>query len=252
MTSARNTSKRSGQVKFKPESISVWISPHILKLSPGVVARYAGGSQYKMDRKMETLTATLLKSTERLVNSAFVYAIYPIKGVDSERGASLQNGTFFKLPPEEQDPDIVHLVTSVCTLGPDLEVKVSQLMSQGNALQATLMDAAGVALLESLAQKAYEHLRQEAGKLGLHAGCRFGPGYGIMPLDTQHRLFELIDATVIGVQINESGVMFPMKSLSFWVRWTRSRRPNDRNRHKCLACDLKGCAFRVTPDSSAR
>jgi len=136
------------------------------------------------------------------VNPAFVYAICPIKGVDSERGARLQNGTFLKLPPEEQDPDIVHLVTSVCTLGPDLEVKVSQLISQGNALQATLMDAAGVA--------------------------------------------QLIDATVIGVQINESGVMFPMKSLSFWVRWTHSRRPNDRNRHKCLACDLKGCAFRVT------
>ncbi len=57
---------------------------------------------------------------------------------------------------------------------------------QGNALQATLMDAAGVALLESLARKAYEHLRQEAGKLGLHAGCRFGPGYGIMPLDTHN------------------------------------------------------------------
>ncbi len=153
MSSAQNTSKRSGQVKFKPESISIRISPHILKLSPGEVARYAGGSQYKMDRKMEALTATLLKSTERLVNPAFVYAIYPIKGVDSERGASLQNGIFVKLPPEEQDPDIVHLITSVCTLGPDLEVKVSQLMSQGNALQATLMDAAGVALLESLTQK---------------------------------------------------------------------------------------------------
>ncbi|MBW2712041.1 MAG: hypothetical protein JRC58_09120, partial [Deltaproteobacteria bacterium] len=53
-----------------------------------------------MDRKMETLTATLLKSTERLVNPAFVYAICPIKGVDTERGARLQNGTFLKLPPE--------------------------------------------------------------------------------------------------------------------------------------------------------
>ena len=53
------------------------------------------------------------------------------------------------------------------------------------------------------------------------------------------------DATAIDVQLNESGVMFPMKSLSFWVRWARNRMPTDRDLYKYQACDLKDCAVRV-------
>ena len=245
MTFAQNTSRRSGQKRFKPKSIVVQIRPEDLRISSREVARYAGGSRYKMDRKTEALAETIIKRAGRLIRPVFAYAVHPIKVFDSEKGACLDNGIFIKLPQEEQDPGMVYLAASVCTLGPNLETKVNELMSQGNALEGLLLDSAGVAFLELVAQKTYKQINKEAGKAGLYTGCRFGPGYRKMPLYTQEYLFKLIDATAIDVQLNENGVMFPMKSLSFWVRWTRKRRPTDRNRYKCQACDLKDCAFRV-------
>ena len=121
-------------------------------------------------------------------------------------------------------------------------------MAQGKALDALFLDAAGVALLEALSDEVHSHLNKEAAKKELFAGCRFGPGYGNIPVDAQKILFESVNAEAIGVQLKASGILYPLKSLSFWVMWN-SQPPPEGSAYKCQNCTLNNCAYRIAAKS---
>jgi len=140
---------------------------------------------------------------------------------------------------------LTHIVTVVCTIGPDLEKEVGALNAEGEYLNALYLDASGVALLEDTARKAHAQACRPAHKKGLHAGYRWEPGCEKLPMEAQKVLFGLVDVSAIGVELTHSGVMRPLKSLSFWSPLARV--PLELvDRNKCRACGLKGCIYRTS------
>jgi len=209
-----------------------------LEVTPEDVARYAGGSRYRPDAERKRLAADILECASDLVQPAFVYAAHHIDNLDPEQGVSLF------LPHDKPDACKVFIAAAVCTIGPELENETSKLMAQGKALDALFLDAAGVALLEALSDEVHSHLNKEAAKEGLFAGCRFGPGYGNIPVDAQKFLFESVNSAAIGVHLKTSGILYPLKSLSFWVTWN-SQPPPEGSTYKCQNCTLNNCAYRI-------
>ena len=229
------------------ETINIHVLPESLNVSLKEVGRYAGGSRYRMDAEMEQLASKMLDRAKKIISPAVAYAIQPVTSIDSPKGVCLESSSYIELPSEEQDNAIVSLTAVVCTLGAKLDKKIKDLTIQGKILEGMVLDAVGVALLESLGMKGRIHLKKEAQKRGLFAGCPFGPGYGKMPLAAQSTLFKHIDTQAIGIRLNKSGVMLPLKSLSFWLRWTTNPRANENHGYKCQRCDLSNCLYRKTP-----
>jgi hypothetical protein len=219
-------------------SIAIKLRFNDLGVTPENIARYAGGSQYRPDAERKRLAADIMERSSALAHPTFVYAAHSINTLDPEKGVSLF------LPPDKFDAGIVFIAATVCTIGAELENETSKLIAQGKALDALFMDAAGVAILEALSDEAHLHLKKEAAKEGLFAGCRFGPGLEDIPLSAQKSLMELVNPETIGVQLKSSGVLFPLKSLSFWVMWT-SMQPQDASTAKCQNCTLNNCAYRM-------
>lgn len=219
-------------------SISIQVDFKDLPVTPDDVARYAGGSHYRPDAKRKKLSADILNCASVLVQPAFVYAAHQINNTDPEQGVALF------IPHDKIYTGTVFIVAAVCTIGSQLENETSKLMSQGKSLEALFLDAAGVALLEALSEKVYSHLEKEAAKKGLFAGCRFGPGYGNIPVTAQNSLLQSVKAEAIGVKLMESGILFPLKSLSFWVVWS-TQPPPEGSTYKCQNCTLKNCAYRI-------
>jgi hypothetical protein len=218
-----------------------------LRVSPGEIGRYVGGSRYRLDEKMKTMAADMLEKAKRLVKPVFTYVVHAVEFNDIQKGPRLKSGSYVEVPEEEKDPATVSLAAVVCTLGSQLEDETHRLMQKGELLTAMFLDAAGVAQLEMLALKARQHVKKKAAKSGLFTGCPFGPGYNHMPLDSQSRLFEHLDAKGIGVRLNESGVMLPMKSISFWLRVTRDKKAAEDHGYKCQKCDMENCLYRKAP-----
>jgi hypothetical protein len=128
--------------------------------------------------------------------------------------------------------------------GRALEAEVGRLNLAGDPVSGLLLDAAGVALLEALAGGVMTHLTDAAQAEGLYAGNRYGPGCCGMPMMDQPLLFGQVDAARIGVRLTESGMMQPVKSLSFWVDWQTA--PSEASATcKCRRCTLTDCAYRV-------
>lgn len=211
---------------------------HDLPVTPETVARYAGGSHYRPDAERKKLAADILEDASILAQPAFVYGVRHINTLDSEKGFSGFG------PPDNPAAGAIFMAAAICTLGPALENTTSKLLARGKYLDALFMDAAGVALVEALSDKAHTHLGKEAAKVGLFAGCRLGPGYENIPLSAQQDLFESVHPEIIGVSLKSSGALFPLKSSSFWVPWT-SQPSAHGSSCKCQTCKMLDCAYRI-------
>ena len=229
-------------MNFLPDSGSGYFKPEELKIPLSEVARYAGGSRYRMDSKMEAIARPMLQLAKLLSRPAFGYSIRKIIDTVPGKGLVIENEMLIPVPtaiPQE----LTHIVSVICTIGPDLEEEVSSLNAEGEHLNALYLDASGIALLEDTAQKAHEQACRLAYKKGLYAGCRWEPGCEKLPMEAQKVLFGLVDVSNIGVELTQSGVMLPLKSLSFWSPLSRLPLvPVDRN--KCRTCGLKDCIYR--------
>lgn len=233
-----------------PETETIHISSNQLKISTHEVGRYAGGSRYKLDTRMKALASDVLEKAVELVNPVFSYAIHPVDVIDSQNGYRLKSGSYVEVPIEEKDPQTISLAAVVCTLGAELEKETHQMMTNADTLTAMFLDAAGVAQLELLAHTARKYIKDKAAEVGLFTGCPFGPGHNNMPLESQASLFKHVDAQGIGVRLNPSGVMVPMKSISFWLRLTQNRQTADDGGYKCQKCDMENCIYRKLPFKS--
>ncbi len=222
-------------------SIVLKIRFNDLRVTSENVARYAGGSQYKPDAERTRLSVDILKRASILAQPAFVYAAHSLNSLDPEKVGSLF------LRSDKLEAGIVFMAAAICSIGAELEKETSRLIAQGKALDALFMDASGVAILEALSNEAHLHLKKEAAKKGLFAGCRFGPGFENIPLSAQKSLLELVNPELIGVKLKSSGVLFPLKSISFWVMWT-SQPPQDAGAYKCQNCTLSNCDYRIAAE----
>jgi hypothetical protein len=218
--------------------------PGTISAAPEEVVRYLAGSRYKADAKMHDLLPATIEQAIHLTSPVLVYRLNRVTALDTSGRLIMESGLCLEVPQVERNPDTRYLVSCVCTLGAGLENACRRLSHRGELFQAMLLDAAGVSLLDSLANKSHELLSQRARGMQLFAGCPFGPGYQDMPIETQSLLFQMVDAGAIQVTLNESLVMEPMKSLSFFVRLSAT---DDQRGYtvKCRRCNLKDCQFRA-------
>ncbi|MGD8765180.1 MAG: vitamin B12 dependent-methionine synthase activation domain-containing protein [Desulfobacteraceae bacterium] len=226
------------------EAETIPVDADRLRVSPQEVGRYAGGSRYKLDARMKSLATTMLETARVLVKPVYTYVVHSTELINPQKGIRLKTGSYIEIPEEENDPQIVSLAAVVCTLGSALEKETHRLMENGDLLTAMFLDAAGVAKLEMLAHMARIYIKNMAAEVGLFTGCPFGPGYNNMPVDSQSILFDHLDAESIGVRLNESGVMLPMKSISFWLRVTRDEKAAEGYGYKCQKCEMQNCLYR--------
>jgi hypothetical protein len=100
----------------------------------------------------------------------------------------------------------------------------------------------GIAFLDELGEKIHQALTRRAAEASLFCGCRLGPGLNGFPVRAQRLIFELVDAAAIGVALNDSLVMTPVKSISFLTPLGPA--PGRPPGAKCSQCGLKDCQFR--------
>ena len=237
---------KKGRPLLTAQSIVVRFEPAEIKPSASQVARYLGGSRYKMDADISARINVAVDRGLHLIKPQMVYALHAVTETAGNRKLKLAHGLSLHISPEEVDPQVKYISAVICTLGPDLEKNCNQLRGENKLLEAMVLDATGVAMLEMLAEKAYKILSELAGKHRLYMGCRLEPGIGDMDLSIQSALFMLVKGEKIKVHLNNSRVMTPHKSVSFFVGLTRSKNAR-RHLYKCRTCRKKDCQFRINP-----
>ena len=126
----------------------------------------------------------------------------------------------------------------ICTSGVEFEASQQRLQQQGDMVRVFIADALGSVIAEHCADRMEESLQESIDKLGWHHTNRFSPGYCGWHVSQQQLLFPLFQGQTCGVQLTDSSLMLPIKSVSGIIGLGKEVRKLD---YTCGLCDFKQC-----------
>jgi hypothetical protein len=184
------------------------------------VAHVLRGQGIDPDRARPEIAAearSVLDEALSLLAPAAVCAAFPVRDchrrtITLEGGAALEGSLVARALAGATE-----VALAVCTIGPALEARVSELFVAGDPVQALALDGAGVAALGGISRLVCERVCGDAAARGLRVGMRPSAGQEGWPIEQQRVLFDLLPADEIGVRLTESCLMLPRKSVSFAI-----------------------------------
>jgi hypothetical protein len=138
------------------------------------------------------------------------------------------------------------IVAGVCTIGDELERRVSALWDARELPLSMMLDSVGSGAVESLAEYVNDLLCQEGIASGTKVTNRVSPGYGGWDVAEQRLLWRLCPGDPIGVHLNEACFMTPTKTITILAGAGPAARVDDYF-SQCARCWMRDCAYRRTP-----
>lgn len=114
-------------------------------------------------------------------------------------------------------------------------------MLEKDFLKGYIYDVAGSEIVEAAADIMTEKLKEEMQRKGMLITNRFSPGYCGWNVSEQHKIFQLVPDNFCGIQLLESALMVPIKSISGIIGIGRNVRFLP---YTCSKCDYKNCTYR--------
>ncbi len=105
-------------------------------------------------------------------------------------------------------------VLIVLTIGPALERRADELVSDEQLVEGLLLDTAGWVAIDALIKDVRQRLGSEARARGLRLTARMAPGFADWALDQQRILFSALAESNLSVHLTEACIMLPRKSVS--------------------------------------
>ena len=160
--------------------------------------------------KLENCKRTLTKFLEPQLH-------HRMQGIDriEIESVGLQGGTTFrshKLAKALKDSEQV--ICFVATLGGGLDREIGRLMAGKRLSEAYVLDAMGSVAVEDMVERFYQRKQIEFAGENKSVTLRFSPGYCDWPITEQKQLFSLFGSEHTGVELLDSCLMTPRKSIS--------------------------------------
>ena len=124
--------------------------------------------------------------------------------------------------------DAEKVALCICTIGPELEEDIKELMKINEMLRALILDSIGSEAAEEVAIQSDRILAERAREMNLWPSKRFSPGYGKWDIREQQYMFRVLPAQDIGVRLTESCMMIPRKSVSFRINYYKEQKLSTR------------------------
>lgn len=176
---------------------------------------------------------------EDLVDAAYSYCIVDLDRLDEgvlHAGKESLHAPWL-LP---QSGRLTALGCAVCTVGPRIETRVTELIAERRASLALALDELGNALLIEVSRLVQDRMLAEVTRKGMTMAGELRPGDPGLALEAQPGVLRLAGAGTIGVNLNDALLMRPHKSTSMVmgvgldlpaVAWSRCQ--HCRSRAKC-------------------
>ncbi len=212
-----------------------------LNLDVDLVLRGQGADPAAIRARHPALVAAAEQALQEgyaLLDPSVAYAVHPAEGLRHER-LSLQGGRYLAGALIAQHLAAAEeVVVLVCTIGEQLEQRVTEVMPS-DPVRGLALDGFGSAAADALAAAACSRFEEQAASRGLQTTIPLSPGMVGWPVgEGQQGIFSLVDAQQAGVTLTDGGMMIPRKSVSFVLGLGKDVRSEGK------ACDF--CSQRET------
>ena len=133
------------------------------------------------------------------------------------------------------------LIIFAVTLGPDFDAWSRNYFNMGDPFAGYVADVIGSIRVEQATDWINDRIEKHIASNGLSCTNRYSPGYCGWDVYEQHKLFSLLPDQFIGIQLNPSALMTPMKSVSGIIGAGKqlSKQP-----YTCSLCSQENCFMR--------
>ena len=191
---------------------SITINPNI---ETNELSRHFGASEYQgFSSSLSTKVESYSKKLDEFIVPRLHYKIEKINNID-KGSVSVNGGTTFrsqKLTRALQDSD--EIVCFVATIGSNIEDEIDGLMAQRRLSEAYILDTMGSVAVENIVDQFHQCEEPSFFPEDRSVTLRFSPGYCDWSVTDQKTLFSLFDSEVTGVELLDSCLMQPRKSIS--------------------------------------
>jgi cobalamin-dependent methionine synthase I len=142
--------------------------------------------------------------------------------------------------------EVASVGVSACTIGGGIDERVEALLDERELPLAFMLDSLGSVVVEALAETLHRRLCADHLARGLKVSPRESPGYARWAIEEQRKLFALLPAGDIGLELNPYSIMTPRKSISFAVGIGPEAKMGA-SQSPCQSCDMRDCAYRRAP-----
>ena len=140
-----------------------------------------------------------------------VYAVHPVEQLRSQE--IVLGGTQISGQVASFVAGADRIAVFVVSVGLPITTAARAAAATGDMLASWTLDVLGSCAAEAATRALAQHVRERFRATG-SVSQRFSPGYCGMPLSAQSSLFRLVAADVIGVSLEPSMLMQPIKSVS--------------------------------------
>ena len=129
-----------------------------------------------------------------------------------------------------------------CTLGKRYDDWCRSFDNKNDIFSRYFADAIGSEIVEATGDWLEVKINVEAEKLGLKCTNRYSPGYCEWDVSDQHKLFSFFPDNFCGIEINDSALMTPIKSISGIIGLGENL---NKKAYDCHICSMENCYLRV-------
>lgn len=216
-----------------------------MELNIDETLRYLGYKSNNADDKILTLIKEVNTELQKAIIPKSIHKECTCSIIDNE---TVQLGSLFikskALSKHLSGCEKAVIFAATIGTAPDTLVKKYTIT---NLAKASIVQAAGAALIESFCDELQEKIRKQALKEGLFLTQRFSPGYGDLSLDYQPLIFDILECSKrIGIALTDTYLMLPTKSVTAIIGLKKDI--GDKGHlscgNKCSSCPNTECAYR--------
>jgi hypothetical protein len=209
------------------------------------LVKLLGGEDY--EELSYSIRKKLTMWNEKLDNflrPRLLYSIYKIKS--SRNALVLENNLVLKSTKlSKVFRGCSNLVCFLVTIGNVIEEEITSRTSQNRSSDAYILDAMGSVLVEDMAAKFHRRMEKKFQAEGKAVTIRLSPGYCDWLLEEQKKIFSLLDAGRVGIELTDSYLMKPRKSISgIFGIMPSTYRQNHPLYNPCSECEKIYCIAR--------
>jgi hypothetical protein len=206
------------------------------------LARHLGGDEFSnishsTRLKIEKLETIFEKRVEPSLYHQNTGINSVVKGtVHLKKGPELKSPKLSKMLKNCDD-----IICYIATLGDSIDGEIKRLMDKKHMAEAYILDAMASVAADNMVAAFHERMKDEYKNQGKQVTLCFSPGYCDWPVTEQKKLFSLIESQDVEVELNDSCLMTPRKSIS-GVFGIHSNGETPYN--PCWDCSRTGCPTR--------
>lgn len=179
-----------------------------------LLERLGGNKGRGFSRSLRSKVRDGARTLHGLMRPHLLFTKEGIKEIEHGR-IHLHNGVTLKSAKLSRSLyDSEELICFLTTIGSEIDFEINSMMRQGRLSQAFIMDALGSVAVESAAEQFQQRMEAEYNKYNKAVTLRFSPGYCDWPIGEQRKLFQMFDPNTAGIELNDSCLMMPRKSIS--------------------------------------